>query len=135
MIVDTPDNQGANMSDGEGKEIDATIAGQHIRAKGYRLMDLLWIAIFCGVGWYVYQVNAQAQADKQSVATSVKEANMAVVQALKESNANTVEAIKMLTMEQKKSTSAMRETACLLDPAMKNKADARDFCKRMTRNE
>ena len=123
--------------DGEEKnqEIDATIAGQHIRAKGYRLMDLLWIAMFCGVGWWVYQNNAQAQADKQNVAASVKEANIAVVDALKQSNAATVEAIKTLALEQKKSTQAMRETACLLDPALKNRQDAREFCKRMTRDQ
>ena len=124
------------MDEGEKKqEIDATIAGQHIRAKGYRLMDLLWIALFAGCGWWVYQTNAQAQADKQNVAASVKEANIAVVDALKQSNAATVEAIKTLALEQKKSTSAMRETACLLDPALKNRQDAREFCKRMTRDQ
>jgi hypothetical protein len=60
---------------------------------------------------------------------------MAVVNSLKESNSHTVEALKAMTVEQKKSTSAIREIACLNDPVMKNRSDAREFCKRMARDD
>ena len=124
------------MTDGdEQKEVDVEIAGQKVRAKGYRLMDLLWIIVVAGAGYYLYQHDAAAQAEKQNISQSVKEANVAVVQAIRENNTATVEAIQAMTTELKKASSAQRETACLLDPAIKNKPDARDFCKRMTRNE
>ena len=70
-----------------------------------------------------------------SDAKSVKEANLAVVQAIKESGAMTAKAIEQFTIEQKRSTNAQRETACLSDPTLRNRADAREFCKRMSRDD
>lgn len=113
------------------QEFDAEIAGQKIRTKGYRLLDLLWFPIAVGVAWSsltLYNHDTSAQVFRSS-------SNKAVIDAIKDSNSSTVKAIQELTAEQKKSTNAMRETACLLDPAMRNRQDGREFCKRLTRDE
>lgn len=125
----------------EGGELDLEVAGQKIRTRGYRLVDLAWLPLLLFSAYsalVLYQHEAHSQADVKasmdastSVVNAMKENNRALVDALKESNQNTLGAIKELTAEQRKSTSAMRETTCLLDPAVKDRRDAREFCKRM----
>lgn len=120
-------------------------AGLGVRAKGYRLVDLLFIIGALGLVWGAWELKAHAgDSEKRDAAIvqSIKEGNAAFVQALKEagtqakeSNSATVKALQDVTTEQKKSTSAMREIACLSDPAMKNRPDAREFCRRMARDE
>jgi hypothetical protein len=113
-------------------------AGIGLRTRGYRLMDIAWIIVGAGVIWGAWELKAHAgDSEKQSAAIvkAINEANSAVVQSLKESNAHTVEALKAITAEQKKSTAAIREIACLNDPAMRNRSDAREFCRRMSRDE
>lgn len=126
------------MSDDDNKEVDLTVAGQHVRAKGYRLIDLIWLPMVLGVAYIsltIYQHEATAQTEKQAIAAQMKESNKAMVDALKENNVITVQAIKELTVEQKKATGAIKEVACLNDPALRNRSDARDFCKRITRDD
>ena len=122
----------------QSREVDFEVAGQKIRAKGYRLIDLIWLPMVFGVGYTaltLYNHEATAQTEKQIIAVQMKESNKAMVDALKESNVITVNAIKELTIEQKKATNAIKEIACLSDPAMKNRQDAREFCKRMSRDD
>lgn len=124
------------MSDDQ--ELDLTIAGQHVRTKGYRLMDLIWLPVFLGVLYsclLLYQQQAAAATDKKDNATAMKENNATVVNAIKESNQNTLSAIRDLATEQRRSTNAMKEVACLSDPAMRNRSDAREFCKRISRDD
>ena len=112
--------------------------GLGLRAKGYRLVDLVFILGACGLIWGAWELKAHAgDSEKQSAAIvkSINDANAALVGSMKESNAATVKALQELTAEQKKSTNAMREIACLSDPTMRNRPDARDFCKRMSRDE
>ena len=125
----------------EGGELDLELAGQKIRTRGYRLVDLAWLPLLLLVTYIasmLYQHEAHSQADVKaavdastSVVNAMKENNRALVDALKESNQNTLGAIREFTVEQRKSTNAMRETTCLLDPAVKDRRDAREFCKRM----
>ena len=113
-------------------------AGLGLRTKGYRLMDIAWIILGAAVIWGAWEQKSHAGDSAQQSAAIVKainDANMAVVQSLKESNAHTVEALKAMTIEQKKSTAAIREIACLNDPVMRNRADAREFCKRISRDD
>lgn len=132
----------------ESGELDLEVAGQKVRAKGYRLVDLIWLPMIFGIGYTcmsLYQHDAQAQSDKAQVAQTLQKSNADIAgalkensstlaQALKENNANTLQAIRELTIEQRKSTDAVREVACLSDPNLKNSPTARDFCKRMTRD-
>ncbi len=120
------------------KEIDATIAGQHVRAKGYRLADLAWPLLVVGVGYIsltLFNHEATAQQERQAVAQSLKESNAAIAVVLRESNQATVKALEAVVAEVKKSTAAIRESNCLLDPAIKNRQDGREFCKRITRDD
>jgi len=129
----------------EAGELDLEVAGQKIRTRGYRLVDLAWLPLLLLVAYIasmLYQHEAHSQADVKAsvdastnVVNAMKESNKALVEALKESNQNTLGAIKELAAEQRKSTAAMRETACLLDPAIKDRRDGREFCKRMVSGE
>lgn len=137
------------MAEESAQELDLEIGGQKMRARGYRMLDLLWFLLAIGVAYCsftLWQREAQAQTEKaaiakalvdsnSSVATALKESNAAMVGAIKEANENTVKALNANTAEQKRSTKALREMACLIDPAMQRRNDARDFCKRLARDD
>ena len=127
------------MTEDEKKELDLTgPGGIGIRAKGYRLMDLGMIIMSLGFAWGAWELKAHAgdsTAQSAAIVKSITEANSAIVQALKEqqavakeSNAQTVRVLERLSRTQ-------AEANCLLDPLMKNRADAREFCKRMAGRE
>lgn len=132
----------------ETGELDVEVAGQKVRAKGYRLVDLIWLPMVLGIAYTclsLFQHEAGAQQDKAQVAATLaksnsdianalKENSSTLASALKENNSNTLQAIRELTIEQKKATDAVREIACLSDPNMRNSANAREFCKRITRD-
>lgn len=117
-----------------------------IRSKGYRLIDLIWLPMILGIAYTclsLFQHEATAQQDKARIAATLeksnhdiagalKESNTAIVQALKESNSNTLQAIRELATEQRRATNAIKEVACLSDPAMKDNRNAREFCKRVS---
>lgn len=116
------------------QELDLEVGGQKVRARGYRLLDLVWLPMIGMLAWLVITANQHESAAQTYRTTSVlsdKENAKALVDALKENNANTVAAIRELTVEQRRSTSAMKEVACIVDPAMQRRTDAREFCKRM----
>lgn len=124
------------MSDEQ--EIELDVAGQKFRTRGYRLVDLIWFPLACGVAYCcvaLYQHNADAKDDKANLAATLKESNSSIAASLKESNANVTAAMKEIAGEQRRSTNAMKEVACLSDPAMRTRGDARDFCKRMSRDD
>lgn len=133
-----------------GADIGVKIAGQEVNIRNVRSLNTIATVCtligVCVLGVFVYYHEVSAQSDKVNVAATLqksntdisnalKESNTALVNALKESNANTLGALKELTTEQRRSTQAIKEIACLNDPAMKNRNDARDFCKRMARDE
>lgn len=126
------------MPDPADQELDLEIAGQKIRTKNYRLLDLIWLPVFLGVAYcclILYQHDASAKDDKATLAATLKESNANIAAALKENNSNMVNAIKEIAVEQRRSTNAIKEVACLNDPAMQHRNDARDFCKRMSRDD
>lgn len=127
------------MSDPQTGELDVSnpVLGS-IRAKGYRLSDLLWPLVIVGLGYTsltLYNHSVEAKDEKEAIAKSLKESHAQTAQALKESNANTAEAIRQMATEQKKATNVLREMSCLLDPQVVRRSDAREFCKRITRDE
>lgn len=81
--------------------------------------------------FFITQHYVEAKDNEKSNATIAKENNKALTDTLKESNAAFVRAIEALTIEQRRATVAAKEIACLNDPVMRNRADARDFCKRL----
>lgn len=108
--------------------------GLGLRTKGYRLMDIAWVIVGAGVIWGAWEQKSHAgdsTAQSAAIVKSINEANAAVVQSLKESNAQTVKALQELTAEQRQATNAMREVACLNDPALKNNPNASAICKRL----
>ena len=115
--------------DNSDKELDLTVAGQHVRAKGYRLIDLLWVFTAAAIGYGAYALAQHKTETEQTMR------DLAV--AIKESGKAQVEAISKLVDEQKKAnekqTEQMAITNCLLDPALKNNQNASDVCKRIVR--
>lgn len=125
------------MTDDEAKELDLTIAGQHVRTKGYRLLDLIWLPMVLGIAWicmtlYTHQTEAQTIANK--VADVLEKSNANIARVLKESGDQHAQAVKEMAIEQKKATAVLQEMTCLLDPALKNRPDARQICERLVRN-
>lgn len=126
------------MSEESAAEIDAEIAGQKLRAKGYRLVDLVWLPLMIAVAYTangMYEHRAEAKDDAAKIATTLKDSNQNVAAALKDNNTSLTETLRAMTSEQKKGNAVMREMVCLSDPLMKNRGDAREFCKRMSRDD
>ncbi len=88
----------------QARELDAKIFGQEMRSKGYRLMDLIWFPLAIGM---LFCGMLLWQYEK-TLAT--------------------------LVIEQRRTTEAMREGLCMLDPEVKKRPDARDFCVSLTRS-
>ena len=119
-------------------DVDLEVAGQKFRAKNYRLIDLIWLPMVLSLGWicmtlYTHQVDAQATA--KTVADVLEKSNANIAKVLKEAGDQHADAVKQVLVEGKKQTRILTEMACLADPAMKNRGDAREFCKRMSRDD
>ena len=122
-----------NTEDTE-KEVSVTLPGGFGgRAKGYRLMDIATVLLAVCFMYGAIEIRAHASdSEKQGAA---------IVKAITEANVPVVKAIERLAdeqrqsnVEQKRITATMKEIACLNDPAMRNRPDARDVCKRLTRD-
>ncbi len=115
------------------QELEASVGPTGItgRAKGYRLVDIAMIGMALGWAWGAWELKAHAgDSDRQ---------NAAVVRSINDGSDRMVKALEKMadeqraaTMEQKKTTAAVKEIACLNDPAMKNVSNAREVCKRLT---
>ncbi len=122
------------MPDDPQGELDVTAPGGFgFRSKGYRVMDLVCLLTAAGVVAGAYYVRGYA-AEYENNAKAVTQSNEKVVQALRENNEKTNAALEKLNDRQRQSNDVMREIACLLDPALKNRQDARDVCKRLARD-
>ncbi len=125
------------MAEEENKDSELGLTGPGgwgFRSKGYRVMDLVCLLTAAGViamAYYIrgyageYENNAKAvRESNEKVSQALKESNAALIKAITDSNDRTVNAISRLTSKQ-------IESNCLQDPMMKNRPDAREFCKRM----
>lgn len=127
------------MAEEEKGELEVTnpVLGS-LRAKGYRLMDLVCILTASGVLALAYFVQGYAsdyEKNQKAVKEALKESNAEVVKVLKEMGTQHNEVMRQVTVEIRRGNEAQRETACLLDPALRNRPDARDVCKRLIRGE
>lgn len=126
----------AEDENGKSLEVDGP-GGLKARMKGYKLQDIILVPMLLGIGYLVMVHHGHAadtKEEKAAVAKAITDSNATIANALKENNANTLQALRELAAEQRKSTDAVREIACLSDPAMRNRGDAREFCKRMSRD-
>ena len=105
--------------------------GVSLRAKGYRLVDLLFVIVGGGVIWGALELRAHAaDSGNQSAAIvkSINEASDKMVKALE----RVADEQKATNAELRQVKNAQRETNCLQDPAMRNRPDAREVCKRLS---
>lgn len=130
-MVEVPQN--------EDKDKEIAVGGPggvSLRAKGYRIVDLIMVCLAVGFAWGAWELKAHAGgAERQSAAIvkSINEANAAVVQSLKESNNATVKALQDLAAEQKRATLQITIGNCMNEAAMKHRPDAREACTRIIR--
>lgn len=126
----------ANGSDGPKEfALENPLLGK-LSTKGFRLTDLLWPALVLTLGYIsltLYTHAADSKLEKGELIQTLKESNKEVADALKASNSQTAEIIRQMALEQKRATDVLRELACLNDPALKGRQDARELCKRVTR--
>lgn len=106
------------------------VSGQNLNT----IFTVFGFIILVLVAWVLWSHHADAKDNEKNFAVVLKESNKVIADALKENNATIVRTLDKMTEEQRKSTDAIREIACLSDPAMRNRQDARDFCKRISRD-
>lgn len=140
----------AEMDDRTGADVGLKIMGNEVNIKNLKSVNTvatvgtLIMVSALGVAFYFHEVGAQQ--DKAQVAATLVKSNadiagaldrnsMTLARELKESNVNTLQVLKELTAEQRKSTAAIKEGNCLQDPAMRSRPDARDVCRRLTRDD
>jgi hypothetical protein len=83
------------------------------------------------MAWELKAHAGDSERQSQAVVKSITDANKDIVEALKKLADETKES----RLEQKKLTRSQAETNCLLDPAIKHVANAREVCKRLTGRE
>ena len=126
VMVEVPENP--------DKDKELSVAGPgglNLRAKGYRLMDLLFVIVGGGVIWGALELRAHAaDSGNQSAA---------IVKSINEASDKMVKALDRVTEEQKATNAQLRkidfgqrEQNCLQDPAMRDRRDAREVCKRLS---
>ena len=118
------------------REIEGELAGQKFRAKGYRLVDLIWLPMIFGIAYtclQLYNHEASAKDGAKEIASTLKESNQAIAATLKESQAALAEAMRQVATEQKRANEIGREQTCLLTLPPDRRTNAGDFCKRLSR--
>lgn len=95
------------------------------------ILTLISAAGAVAVGWQ-HDVNAQTQ--KKELADTLEKSNKIIADALKEQNTHFLQALKELTTEQKKATVQITIGNCMNSPAMRNRNDAREECRRIVRD-
>lgn len=133
-----------------GADIGVKIAGQEINVRNVKSLNTIAtivtmiIVVGLGVGFYFHEANAQQ--DKARLAGTLEKSNSTIAEALREQNKMVEESnkavVKAITDSNDKMVSAINkltsrsaEIACLSDPAMKNRVDARDVCRRLSRDD
>ncbi len=119
----------------EREEKDSELAlsgpgGLGIRAKNYRVMDLVCLLTACGVIACAYYVRGYA-GEYENQAKSIKESNEKIIQILKDNNEKTTDALNKQTDVLRRLNDNMKEGNCLNDPVLRNRQDAREVCRRL----
>lgn len=125
------------MADEEKGELDVEIAGQKLRSKGYRLLDLIWLPMVMGIGYLIVIEQAHTGETKESAkqtAAVLRESNEKIAQTLKENTKDLTDALRQMSAEQKRSNEIQREQTCLLTLPPDRRTNAADFCKRLSRD-
>lgn len=128
-----------DKSEQTGADLNLKFAGQEVNLRNVKSLNtiatLVTMLLVGTLGVFLYFHEVNAQHDKSTLASTLQQSNAIVADSLRQSNKAMTDALKELAAEQRRSTNAMKEVACLNDPAMRNRADARDFCRRMARDE
>ena len=122
-----------------GADLGIKVMGNELNVKNVKSLNTIatvtTMMLVAMLGVFLYFHEVQAREDKATLAGTLQQSNNITAEALKQSNKAITEALKELATEQRRSTNAMKEVACLNDPAMRNRGDARDFCKRIARDD
>lgn len=139
-----------SSTDERGADVALKFMGNEVNVKNVKSLNtfatIMSLVGTCCIGVFLYFHEATAQSQRSELAATLKESQKVIADTLKESNAQFIQSMKedrataleaqrAVVNELKKGANASKETACLLDPAMKNRTDAREFCKRIVRDD
>lgn len=120
-----------------GRGIEVPTPFGKIRAKGYRMMDIVALGALCLMGlttMLVWDHRAEAKDGSKEVAHALKEANKVVADTLKETTNNTNGVVKEMAQVIREMAQEQRETNCLLAlPPDKRTPNAAEICRRASR--
>lgn len=88
------------MTDENGHEIDGQIAGQHIRVKGYRSIDVVLMVLVAGVFVSATYVYRDQQEQRRAELAEMKQEHAGIESALRALNDTTQEQTYVLTLKQ-----------------------------------
>lgn len=123
------------MSDNLDLQIPTPLGAIKAAGSSVLINTLVGMLTLFVAGWAAFTIGAheaQAQASAARTADVLEKSNQRLLETLEKNTAATVKALERVADEQKKATAATKEIACLNDPAMRNRGDAREFCKRMS---
>lgn len=116
------------------EQVEVTGPGFGVKTSGVKLTEWIWLPIVLMIGWLVqtqYAHGVDTKDEKAAVANKLVESQKIIADSLRESNNNNAAIMREVVQELKRNTKAVSEVACLSDPAMKNRQDAREACKRL----
>ena len=123
------------MSEENGADVALKVAGQELNIRNVKSLNtvatLITMFAVCIIGVYIHFHEANAQSEKVQVAETLRKSNADIANILKEANAIQKEQAQAIVKALEKVERRAAEVACLSDPSMKNRQDARDFCRRM----
>lgn len=128
------------MSDDKTQEGELEVklpGGAGARAKGYRLVDLIWLPMVLGIGYIsltLYNHGVDAKDGATEIAKALEKSNLKVADALEKSNAKVVEALDRQSNEQRRATEAIKEGNCLNSLPQDRRINAAEICKRTARD-
>ena len=127
------------MSEENGADVNLKVAGQELNVRNVKSLNtiatLITMFAVCILAVYLHFHEVNAQQDKAQVATTLQKSNADVAAILKENNLAQKEQTQAIVSAINRLSARATEIACLSDPSMKNRTDARDFCRRMARDE
>ncbi len=127
------------MSEENGADVALKIAGQEVNLRNIKSLNTIATVCtllgVCIMGVYLHFHEVNAQTEKVQVAETLRKSNADIANILKESNTLQREQAQAIVKALEKVERRTAEVACLQDPSMKNRNDAREFCRRMARDD
>ncbi len=127
------------MEQENGADVALKIAGQEVNLRNVKSLNTIATVCtllgVCIIGVYLHFHEVNAQTEKAQVAATLQKSNVDIAAILKEATQAQREQGQAIVKALERVERRAAEVACLSDPTMKNRNDAREFCRRMSRDD